>query len=161
MEKATNSFDTVFGTMKTLYLGNSDIVPPNIYFALATRAANARNTKFYLDDVYERCKVNNILTPSSSIFHPFSDSLMKFWCFFVKTCDRSKLTEEQSRLVDKHVIEGRLNAIDAKPRYRSIHAYKTARLTQRMSQFRIRVEVITLFYFEAKNDTRPVSWNLI
>ncbi|KAM7249022.1 hypothetical protein ACFE04_026208 [Oxalis oulophora] len=112
MEKATNSFDTVFGTMKTLYLGNSDIVPPNIYFALATRAANARNTKFYLDDVYERCK----------------------------TCDRSKLTEEQSRLVDKHVIEGRLNAIDAKPRYRSIHAYKTARLTQRMSQFRIRVE---------------------
>ena len=59
----------------------------------------------------------------------------------MKKCDKSQLTEEQSRLVDKHVIEGRLNAIEAKPRFRSIHQFKTIRLTQKMAQFRIRVEV--------------------
>lgn len=61
--------------------------------------------------------------------------------FVLKKCDKSQLTEEQSRLVDKHVIEGHLNAIEAKPRYRSIHQFKTIRLTQKMAQFRIRVEV--------------------
>lgn len=142
MEKATATFDTVLGTMKTLYLGNSESVPPNIYYALATRAMNARNTKYVLDDVYDRCKVNDFLILSSSFYH-FLDSPIKFCAFIFKNCDKSKLTEEQSRLVDKHVIEGRLNAIDAKPRFRSIHSYKTARLSQRMSQFRIRVEVIT------------------
>ncbi|KAK7593143.1 hypothetical protein V9T40_007895 [Parthenolecanium corni] len=124
MEKATTTFDTVCATMKTLYLGNSEFVPPNIYYTLATRAQNARNAKFFLDEVYDRCK----------------------------NCDKSKLTEEQSRLVDKHVIEGRLNAIDAKPRYRSIHAFKTARLTQRMSQFRIRVEAARSQFYLTLDD---------
>lgn len=57
MEKATTTFDTVCATMKTLYLGNSEFVPPNIYYTLATRAQNARNAKFFLDEVYDRCKV--------------------------------------------------------------------------------------------------------
>lgn len=58
----------------------------------------------------------------------------------LQECDKSKVTEEQARLVDKHVIEGHLSGLDAK-RYKGAVAFKSQRLIEKQYHFRIRLEV--------------------
>lgn len=62
-------------------------------------------------------------------------------CVCMQKIDKSKLSEEQARLIDKHVSEGSLSALDAKPTYRAVYFEKAKKLSEKEYHFRIRVEV--------------------
>ncbi|XP_065212078.1 uncharacterized protein LOC135839798 [Planococcus citri] len=128
LEKVTSSFDTIWGLLKTLYLGNSNLVPATTYFSLATRGVHARGVRFQAESLYRACK----------------------------SCDKSKVTEEQARLVEKHVVEGDLSLLDAKPRFRTIGQLKTQKLIDRQYHFRIRVEAARAQFFLTIDDSMIV-----
>lgn len=60
----------------------------------------------------------------------------------IQKCDKSKLTEEQARFVDKILIEGRLNGIDADtPLKKAKITYAMADNTEQAAYFRMRADV--------------------
>ncbi len=62
-------------------------------------------------------------------------------------CDKNKLSEDQARVVDKHILEGSLNGLDSSPRFRSINVFKSSLILEKQGQFRIRVEVCSIISF--------------
>lgn len=67
----------------------------------------------------------------------------------MQECDKSKLTEEQARFLDKILVEGRLNALDATPKFRALNSVESGKLKDKQTYFRLRVEVsfVTCFVF--------------
>lgn len=57
LERPTSSFDTVWGVLKTLYLGDIKIVPARIYSNLEKRINIARATRYNTDAIFKACKV--------------------------------------------------------------------------------------------------------
>lgn len=149
LEKVTSSFDTIWGLLRTLYMANSNLVPATAYFSLAKRGIHARGVRFQAENIYKACKVIYV-TYSTSFRSQNVINLIVFlntMALLLQSCDKSKVTEEQARLIDKHVVEGDLSLLDAKPRFRTIAGLKTQKLIDRQYHFRIRVEVPARVYF--------------
>lgn len=85
LENLGASLDTTWGLSKTLYLGNSTLMPTKSYLSIHDRARRARATKFN----------------SSQIYGAIKDSLKE-----------SNKNEEQTRVLKKFELEGKLNGLD-------------------------------------------------
>lgn len=57
IEKVTCSFDTIWGLLKTLYLGDTKLVPSTTYFSLASRAVSARSARYAAENIFKACQV--------------------------------------------------------------------------------------------------------
>lgn len=79
--------ETTWGLAKTLYLGNSTLMPTKSYLTIHERSRRARSTKFNSLPIYT-CVSNNLNDKNHSF------------------------TEEQKRILLKYKIEGKLNGID-------------------------------------------------
>ncbi|XP_032520430.2 uncharacterized protein LOC116772371 [Danaus plexippus] len=88
LEKLDNQLELTWGMAKTLYLGNSSLMPTKSYIQIHQRAHKARLAKF-----------NSI-----PIFHAAVNEKNRL----------KKLTDEEQRLLDKYILEGRLNGLDIK-----------------------------------------------
>lgn len=60
LEKITCTFDTVWGLIRTLYLVDKNLVPPNAYFTLLNRVCAARSSRFHQEHIYNACRVFTI-----------------------------------------------------------------------------------------------------
>lgn len=59
----------------------------------------------------------------------------------VQACDQSKLSEEESRVVDKFLLEGRLAGLELEESEREILAHIHMKMAENKTDFRKRVEV--------------------
>ncbi|XP_054285847.1 oligopeptidase A [Macrosteles quadrilineatus] len=113
IEKISASLDTSWGIIKTLYLAKTTVMPSSTYVPLHHRARRARSAKFYSKAIYEACK----------------------------ECDQSKLTEEEQRVVDKFLLEGRLAGLDLEENKREELANIYIKMAEARSMYTKRVEV--------------------
>lgn len=88
LEKLDTLLELTWGMAKTLYLGNSSLMPTKSYIQIHERAHNARSTKF----------------TSIPIFQAAVNEKNRL----------KKLTDEEQRLLDKYILEGKLNGLDIK-----------------------------------------------
>ncbi|CAH0730023.1 unnamed protein product, partial [Brenthis ino] len=88
LEKLDSQLELTWGMAKTLYLGNSSLMPTKSYIQIHERAHKARSSKF-----------NSI-----PIFHAAVNEKNRL----------KKLTDEEQRLLDKYILEGKLNGLDVK-----------------------------------------------
>lgn len=86
LEQISNPMETTWGLAKTLYLGNSSLMPTKSYLTIHERARKARATKFNSLPVY----------------------------FSIKRAQKGseKFDDAQKRLINKYLLEGRLNGIE-------------------------------------------------
>lgn len=86
LEKLDTQLELTWGMAKTLYLGNSSLMPTKSYIHIHERAHKARSSKFHNAPIYQAA---------------------------VKEKNRlKKLTDEEQRLLDKYILEGKLNGLD-------------------------------------------------
>lgn len=87
LEKISSPLETTWGLAKTLYLGNSSLMPTKSYLTIHERARKARAAKFGSLQIFKalnECNTKNI----------------------------EGITEEQKRVIGKFVLEGKLNGIE-------------------------------------------------
>ncbi|XP_050665635.1 uncharacterized protein LOC126965901 [Leptidea sinapis] len=88
LEKLDNQLEITWGVAKTLYLGNSSLMPTKSYIQIHSRAHKARAAKFNSVPIY-----NAAINEKNKL---------------------KKLTDEEQRLLDKYILEGKLNGLDVK-----------------------------------------------
>ncbi|XP_023940907.2 uncharacterized protein LOC112047866 [Bicyclus anynana] len=88
LEKLDSQLELTWGMAKTLYLGNSCLMPTKSYIQIHERAHKARSTKFNSVPIYQAAvdEKNRL----------------------------KKLSDEEQRLLDKYILEGKLNGLDVK-----------------------------------------------
>lgn len=87
LEEIASPLDTTWGLAKTLYLGNSTLMPTKSYLTIHDRARRVRASKFNSLPIYYALKT-------------------------AKNDPNLKLDEAQKRIIDKYVLEARLNGIE-------------------------------------------------
>lgn len=88
LETLDSQLELTWGVAKALYLGNSTLMPTKSYIQIHERAHKARLSKFN----------------SPPIYHAAVNEKNRL----------KKLTDEEQRLLDKYILEGKLNGIDVK-----------------------------------------------
>lgn len=87
LEEIASPLDTTWGLAKTLYLGNSTLMPTKSYLTIHDRARRVRASKFNSLPIYYAVK--------AALTNPTED-----------------FNEAQKRLINKYVLEARLNGIE-------------------------------------------------
>lgn len=85
LDEVTGPLDTTWGIAKALYLGNSTLIPTKTYMNIHERARNARASKY-----------------SSKILY---NALQE------KQSDGSNASSSEQRLLNKYLLEGKLNGV--------------------------------------------------
>lgn len=88
LEKLDTQLELTWGMAKTLYLGNSSLMPTKSYIQIHERAHKARSSKFHSEPIFQAA-VNE-------------KNRLK------------KLTDEEQRLLDKYILEGKLNGLEVR-----------------------------------------------
>ncbi|XP_029042450.2 LOW QUALITY PROTEIN: probable cytosolic oligopeptidase A [Osmia bicornis bicornis] len=87
IEEMSTSLSSTWGIAKVLYVGNQSKMPTQYYISINNRARNALANKYVSKPIYEACKsvINN---------------------------HEIKLTNEQRRILEKFILEGKLNGLE-------------------------------------------------
>lgn len=83
IEDLSIPLDTHWAISKLLYLTNSKLMPAKSYINIHAKARRARSAKFHSIPIYKKCKAS----------------------------DTSSLDEEEKRILDKFLLEGKLNGL--------------------------------------------------
>lgn len=110
--------ETTWGIAKTLYLGNSSLMPTKSYMAINDRARKARFTKF--------------------VSAPILQSMQN-----ARTKKDAGLTEVECRLFDKYLLEGKLNGANLDEKKQSILSATANKLSQERSKFQEKLDIST------------------
>uniref|UniRef100_A0A1B6FE92 oligopeptidase A n=1 Tax=Cuerna arida TaxID=1464854 RepID=A0A1B6FE92_9HEMI len=124
LEKISASLDTSWGIVKNLYLTSSQLMPATTYVPLHHRARRARASKFYSKAIYTACKES----------------------------DQSKMTEEDQRVIDKFILEGRLAGLDLEEIKREELANVHIRMAECRSDFTMRMQVSSKMFKHTIHD---------
>ena len=117
IEKLETPLNMTWGLAKTLYLGNSTLMPTKSYLAIHNRARRARSGKF-----------------NSKIIHDAATEAV------TKNDD---VSEEQRRVLDKYILEGKLNGVNLdKGGKETLQAY-LIQLGKEKDKFRIKNDMST------------------
>ncbi|KAG6460645.1 probable cytosolic oligopeptidase A [Manduca sexta] len=127
LEKLDNQLELTWGMAKTLYLGNSSLMPTKSYIQIHERAHKARSAKFNSYPIYQAAvdEKNRL----------------------------KKLTDEEQRLLDKYILEGKLNGLDVKGIKRDRLNNVLAALQKERQQFRDKVNIANKIF--TSNITDP------
>lgn len=87
LEELAAPLELTWGLAKTLYLGNQSLMPTKSYLSIHERAMRARTSRFNSKEIYNTIKNANL--------QPNVD-----------------LSEEQKRIMQKYLLEGRLNGLE-------------------------------------------------
>ncbi|KAL1501699.1 hypothetical protein ABEB36_006981 [Hypothenemus hampei] len=115
LEKLGNPMETTWGVSKTLYLGNNTLMPTSSYMAIHERARRARAAKF----------------TSKSIHGAITEDL----------ANRKNRSTEQTRVMRKFAIEGKLNGLELSERDADVFNYNSSKLTKQKTEFKTKNEV--------------------
>ncbi|XP_038223482.1 probable cytosolic oligopeptidase A [Zerene cesonia] len=126
LEKLDNELELTWGVAKTLYLGNSSLMPTKSYIQIHQRAHKARSAKFNSIPIY-----NAAINEKNRL---------------------KKLTDEEQRLLDKYILEGKLNGLDIKGLKREKLDNIINLLQKERQLFRDKVSVATKVFSSFIND---------
>lgn len=115
IEHITTQLETTWGLAKTLYMGNSSVMPTKSYLVMHERARNATITKF-----------------NSA---PIAKALAE------RRTGDDRLTEAQQRLLDKYLLESRLNGCELSDKNRMILNETMHNLKQEQTRFKDKLEL--------------------
>ncbi|XP_028174623.1 probable cytosolic oligopeptidase A [Ostrinia furnacalis] len=115
LEKLDAQLELTWGMAKTLYLGNSSLMPTKSYIQIHERAHKARSAKF--------------------------NSVAIFQAAVQEKNRLKKLTDEEQRLLDKYVLEGKLNGLDIKGAKRERLNNLLSSLQKERNMFRDKVNI--------------------
>ncbi|XP_076222898.1 uncharacterized protein LOC116428223 isoform X2 [Nomia melanderi] len=124
-----NSLNATWGIAKILYLGNRSIIPSECYMGIHNRARKALAIRFVNNLIYQACKsiLNN---------------------------KEIKLSTEQRKILEKYILEGKLNALAVTDRTREIHDALTERIINKTKEYAHNLEEsIKLFKYTIRNPT--------
>ncbi|KAK5642208.1 hypothetical protein RI129_008375 [Pyrocoelia pectoralis] len=129
LENAGSPLDATWGLSKTLYLGNSTIMPTKSYLAIHDRARKSRATKFNNTLIYETVQSDN----------------------------NSNRTGEQIRLLQKFKLEGKLNGLDLKDGNRARFNDLLSQLHVEKGKFKAAIEMATKAFSHRINEASVVK----
>lgn len=110
LEHLQSPLELTWALAKVLYLGNSSLMPTKSYMHIHNRALQARCSKFLSVPIYKAV---------------------------VKTKkEETNLTEEETRLLSKYELEGRLNGLQLSEENKDKLGYVIRRLSEEESQYR-------------------------
>lgn len=112
LEHFSAPLETTWGLAKTLYLGNSTLMPTKSYLTIHERARRARQTKFCSQQIYNT----------------------------LNTCKQDNLNEEEKRVVTKYLLEGKLNGIGIDSAKKAQLNEVVTKLSQERATFRSKVK---------------------
>ena len=118
MEKKEIPLQTTWGISKALYFGNQSLMPTKYYLSIHKRAWTAINHKYKSKTIYEECKKQSE--------------------------DTTGFTEEQKRILEKYILEGKLNGIDINVvKDREYLSHLLREISCKSQEFRIRILLAT------------------
>lgn len=112
LEHFSSPLETTWGLAKTLYLGNSSLMPTKSYLNIHERARRARLAKFSSQVIYQTLKLHN----------------------------KDGLTDEEKRLIAKYLLEGKLNGLGANSAEKLYLDEIISNLSQSRATYRGKVE---------------------
>lgn len=118
LENLSVPLDTTWGLSKTLYLGNSSLIPTKSYLTIHDRARRARSSKFNSVPIYNAVKAE----------------LEK---------EGVKRSDEQHRILNKFVLEGKLNGLDLSQRRKDELKDLTHKLHKQKEEMKLRIDYLT------------------
>ncbi|KAF5288185.1 hypothetical protein FQA39_LY03953 [Lamprigera yunnana] len=118
LENLAAPLDTTWGLSKTLYLGNSTLMPTKSYLAIHDRARKSRATKFHSPYIYKA--VNEAPTENRSA--------------------------EQLRMLKKYQLEGKLNGLSLKDSDEAKLKNCLNKLSLEKSKFKLKTEMSTKLF---------------
>lgn len=113
LEQIEAQLETTWGLAKCLYLGNSTLMPTKSYLLINDRARKARYSKF----------------SSLPIFKVISESKLTF-----------ESNEEKVRLLNKYLLEGKLNGVGLNDKKKAILNETMDKLKKERSKYKTKVE---------------------
>ncbi|XP_047026431.1 probable cytosolic oligopeptidase A [Helicoverpa zea] len=128
LEKLDSQLELTWGMAKTLYLGNSSLMPTKSYIHIHERAHKARSTKF--------------------------NSIPIFQAAVTEKNRLKKLTDEEQRLLDKYILEGKLNGLDVKGIKRDRLNNVLSGLQKERQMFRDKVNIANKVFTSTIKDDR-------
>lgn len=120
LERYWAPLETTWGLAKTLYLGSSTLMPTKSFSTIHDRAQKARVAKFNSLPIYNAIKAA-----------------------YKDVTARPDVTEEQKRLLDKYLLEGRLNGLDLAPKKRELLTEAMVKLRKERAKFQANVDKAT------------------
>ncbi|CAG9860126.1 unnamed protein product [Phyllotreta striolata] len=123
--------DLIWGLSKTLYLGNSSLMPTSNYISIHERARQARASKY-----------NN-----KTIYNAVRDALQT----------KTDKTVEETRILQKFLIEGKLNGLELEDKNFTIFAEYMATLSKEKSSFKLKNEISTKRFSHVIGDKAIVN----
>lgn len=117
LEMLGASLDLTWGISKTLYLGNSSMMPTKTYLAIHDRAKRARASKFTSFPIYKAVKQD--------------------------LSSANKRNEEETRILKKFNVEGKLNGLDLDANGKAQIGLYLKKLSDEREKFRYKVTVAT------------------
>lgn len=124
--------NTTWGIAKTLYLGNSSMMPTKSYMAINDRARKVTFTKFISTPIIESM---------SNIRHK----------------EGSGLTQTEHRLLDKFLVEGKLNGVHLNEGKKELLAVTSCKLRDEQSKFQQKLDFSTNRFFHEIKDYNIVK----
>ncbi|KAF5301744.1 hypothetical protein FQR65_LT08726 [Abscondita terminalis] len=121
--------DTTWGLSKTLYLGNSTLMPTKSYLAIHDRARKSRATKFNSQYIFKA----------------------------VNEADTSSRTDEQLRVLKKYQLEGKLNGLNINDSDKSKLKECLNKLTNEKNKFKTKTEASTKVFRHQIDDPHIVK----
>uniref|UniRef100_A0A1B0CDE1 oligopeptidase A n=1 Tax=Lutzomyia longipalpis TaxID=7200 RepID=A0A1B0CDE1_LUTLO len=118
LEQIGAPLETTWGLAKTLYLGNSVLMPTKSYITIHERARRARMAKFSSPNIYRAIKEAKLKGSES-------------------------LTEEQKRVIEKYLLEGKLNGLELSGDTKGRMDYILGKLGEERTKFRKKVDIST------------------
>lgn len=132
LDEISVQLETTWGIAKTLYLGNSSLMPTKSYMAINDRARKAIFSKYI----------------SVPILNSMSDARRK---------QDSGLTDVDCRLLDKYVLEGKLNGVNLDEEKKSILRATANKLRQEQTKFQEKLDFSTRKFSHVIDDYNIVK----
>ncbi|XP_018325284.1 probable cytosolic oligopeptidase A [Agrilus planipennis] len=117
--------DVTWGLSKTLYLGNNTSMPTNNYLAIHEHAKRVRASKFNSKIIYDLSK---------------------------RDLGDKKRTNEETRMVKKFVLEGKLNGLELDENRKYQLRENRKNLLEEIGKFKIKIETATKQFKHVIND---------
>lgn len=132
LEKLNCALDTTWGISKTLYLGNSTLIPTKSYLNIHDRARQARTSKFNSIPIY-----NVVKTELDN--------------------NNGKRSEEESRMLSKFVLEGKLNGLKLSESKKRELEETMRKLSEERNSMRDKINYVTKLFKMQITDPFVVS----
>lgn len=132
LDEISVQLETTWGIAKVLYLGNSSLMPTKSYLAINDRARKARFTKF--------------------INAPILKSLSN-----ARNSNDAGITDVECRLLDKYILEGKLNGVHLDENKKTILTTTANKLRDERAKFQEKLDISTRRFSHVIDDYNIVK----